>query len=162
MNLLATKKKLHAAVSDLYKNDELILSQKYHMRENTITHRLAVYLEDHFQEDGYVVDIEYNRMQRFYQGVGEDVSILLAEKLKGGAVSNKENLINPDIVVHKRDTNDNLVEIEVRRAWDHDQALYDLRKVNEYMKILRYRYGVYLELTERIEDVKMYSGPFSL
>ena len=162
MNREAVRKIINAAVDKLYQKDGTVLRKEDDMQESTIIHRLAMYLEEYFQQDGYVVDIEYSKMSRTYNGVCENVGTLLVGKLSKSPIGAGKNDIYPDIVVHKRDTNDNLIEIEVSIAWRNSGKLHDLRKVNEYMKLLRYTHGVYVELAERIEDVKVRFGPFSI
>ena len=62
----------------------------------------------------------------------------------------------------KKDTATNLVEIEVKMAWKNHKKEYDYEKINEYMKQLKYKYGVYIELHEKIENIKIKYGPFNI
>ena len=161
MDTMAVKKIVDAAISDLYDKDGAILKKEHDIRESTITHRLALYLEEYFKQDGYVVDIEYSKVKHWPQG-NEDARALITKKLSGSPSDGEANTIYPDIIVHKRDSRDNLIEIEVSIAWRDTEKLYNLKKVNEYMKSLRYEHGIYIELTERKEDAKAYFGPFNL
>jgi len=71
----------------------------FRVHERTVTHRIAVYLEEEFQN--WHVDCEYNR-----QGIGGDPK----DDWIGGRRF-------PDIIVHRRGFDDNLLVIEAKPAW---------------------------------------------
>lgn len=77
---------------------------KVRANERSIAHRFAIYIEQCFT--GYNVDCDYNKDL-------EDPkrSPAYAHQTKSGRES---NLVLPDIIVHKRNTNDNLVVIELK------------------------------------------------
>ncbi len=61
------EKYLRLAVEDLYSRDGYLLSAEHELHEQTITHRLAIYLEQHFSQNSFFktqelsVDCEYNK-----------------------------------------------------------------------------------------------------
>lgn len=149
------------SIDALYKNDSYILSNQYNINERTVTHRLAIYLENHFSEFGYHVDVEYNRMRTDYENKGE-LGNLLGKKLNWEKTEEGSCFIYPDIIIHKRDTDENLIEIEVKMAWKNHKKKYDYEKINEYMTQLGYQYGVFIELHPKQEDCLIEYGLFTL
>ncbi len=155
------EKLISLALNDLYKYDVYLLSKNYNINERTVTHRLAIYLENYFSEFGYHVDVEYNRMRKDYDNKDE-LGNLMGKKLNWEETGEGSNFVYPDIIVHKRDTDENLIEIEVKMAWKNNKKNYDYEKINEYMSQSDYRYGVYIELFPNKEDCKIEYGPFNL
>src|SRR3990172_335038 len=88
------KKKFLKSVNYLFKNDLFLL--KNDASERSITHKLAEYLQKEFPE--WHVDCEYNR----------DLDDVKRRTNDTG--------FNPDIVVHIRDTDKNLLIIEVKKS----------------------------------------------
>jgi hypothetical protein len=92
---------------------------EHDLGERTLTHRLAVHLENHFP--GWQVDCDYDRL-------GERTLRLP----HGTIVSTDDHLsksIYPDIVVHQREIPNNLLAIEVRKACNHQPAEHDRHKL---------------------------------
>ncbi len=83
--------------------------------------------------------------------------ILNWDKTKEGS-----SFVYPDIIVYKRNTDENLIEIEVKMAWKNHKKDYDYKKINEYMNQLGFTYGLYIELHEDLENVKVEYGPFNI
>lgn len=157
------QKKIIRAVNELYEKDSDLLSREFNMHERTITHRLAMYLEPHFCEEGYSVDVEYNRMQdELYDGESDDIGNIIGKRLQLDKSEEGSSFVYPDIIVHKRLTNDNLVEIEVKMAWKNRHKSFDYKKINEYMGQLKYKHGVYIELSDTPENCLIEYGPFEI
>lgn len=129
------------SVEDLYKYDSYILSNHYNINERTVTHRLAIYLENQFSKFGFHVDVEYNRMREDYRNQDE-LGNLLGKKLNWEETGEGSSFVYPDIIVHKRDTDANLLEIEVKMGWKNYKKEFDYDKINKYMNQLGYQYGV--------------------
>ena len=149
------------SIDDLYKYDSYILSNNYNINERTVTHRLAIYLENHFSEFGYHVDVEYNRMRKDYDNKDE-LGNLMGKKLNWDKTDEGSTFVYPDIIVHKRDTDENLIEIEVKMAWKNHKKQFDYEKINEYIQQLGYKYGVYIELHPNQKDCLIEYGLFNL
>jgi hypothetical protein len=47
----------------------------------------------------------------------------------------------PDIIVHKRHTDENLLVIEVKKSTNNQRDDYDLRKLRAFQQQLRYKYA---------------------
>ena len=109
--------RLIAALQEFYARETYILERD--LGERTLTHRLAVLVEQHFA--GWEVDCDYDRL-------GERTM-----RLPHGTVSSTDDHIGksiyPDIVVHQRDIPNNLLAIEVRKASNHQPIEHDQLKL---------------------------------
>jgi hypothetical protein len=128
------------ALREFYARETHLLQKD--LGERTLTHRLAVHLEEQFE--GWDVDCDYNRL-------GERVLRLP----KGSIVSTDDELgksVFPDIVVHRRAIPDNLLAIELRKAINHQPLEHDrhkLRGLTDPHLWFAYRMGVFLILGKR-------------
>ncbi len=156
---------LNKSIDKLFEVDSYLLKESYDINERTVSHRLALHLNEHFVKTDYVVDIEYNRIRGEYGNV-EDVGNLMGKKLhwgnSGEASGENSRFVFPDIIVHKRDKHDNLMEIEIKMAWKNGKKEYDFDKINQYVEELKYRFGIYIELAENRKKCLIEFGPFNL
>lgn len=151
---------LNKSIDELFEKDSQIILESYNLHERTITHKLAIYIEKHFQDTHYVVDVEYNRMRNVY---GENViGNAIGKNLDFEKYGKDPSNVYPDIIVHKRDTNNNLLEIELKMQWKNTKRDFDYQKINEYIDQLGYQFGVYIELTENRENCIIEFGPFTI
>lgn len=152
------EKILMDSIHELFSRDRIFMSKEYDIHERTVAHRLAIYIEKRFPE--YHVDVEYNRSRESY-GL-DDIGNIIGKRLTLEKIIDEDNYryVYPDIIVHKRDMQDNLIEIELKLAWKSKEKKYDFLKINEYMAQLGYQFGVYIELAEKEEDCKIEFGPF--
>lgn len=129
--------KLVSALEVFYAQETVLLEKD--AGERALTHRLAVQLETLFP--GWQVDCDYNRL-------GERTLLLP----HGTIVSTDDTLgksIYPDIVVHRREAPNNLLAIEVRKAFNHQPLEHDqhkLRAMTDPHVWFAYRVGVLLIL----------------
>ncbi len=116
------------ALSLLVENDKVLIEKK--VREECINHRLACYLENlinrnlnnHFR---YEVDLEYNKNYNNPKKIIDE--------------SNNPKSIRPDIIIHKRDTNDNLIVFEIKKGYT---IQHDLIKIEGLFRPpMKYTYG---------------------
>lgn len=150
---------IHKSLKKLYQADALLIDSAYDINERTVTHRLAMYLENFFICEGYVVDVEYNRIRGDYHS--DAVGNLMGKRLNWQEAVEGSSFVYPDIIIHKRDTDDNLLLLEVKMSWKSHKSKDDLLKINEYLSEFNYKYGVYLELSDSIEKCKILFGPFN-
>lgn len=154
------EKILIESLDELYDKDSEIIFKSYDLHERSITHRLALYLEKHFIDKGYVVDVEYNRMLNDYgEGI---IGNEIGKRLDFEKYGKDTSAVYPDIIVHKRNMTDNLLEIEVKMEWKNSKKDFDLIKINEYIIQLDYEFGVYLELAEKRKNCEINFGPFKI
>ena len=157
MNKEYVENLINVSLDKLYHNEKKILTKDYNIGERTISNKLSNYIEM-FVNNQYDVDVEYNRMRSKYEH--DDLGNLMGKTLNWEESGEGSSFVYPDIIIHKRDTNLNLVEIEIKMSWKNRKKDYDYLKINEYMKQLGYKFGVYIELHEKREDCLIEFGPF--
>lgn len=129
---------LSEAVTRLEANDTILLQRGAH--ERAICHRLAVYLEQEVNlrkaVDGrWHVDCEYNLYGSGHgraRSVEEMRKIIVVQGRQDSDGEESEHSVFPDIVVHRRDTTENqlVVEVKVVRGFpDRREIEFDLRKL---------------------------------
>ena len=111
----------------LFQNDGNLLS--VNASEQAIAARFAGYLQGHFP--GYNVDVEYNRM---------------GDAPKTVAWSDKPERVYPDIIVHRRRTNTNVLAIELKKTSNPEGKANDLLKLAAYRRELGYLHALFLRL----------------
>lgn len=132
--------KVVTALREFYAHETWLL--EHDLGERTLTHRLAVHLEQQFP--GWQVDCNYDRL-------GERTLRLP----RGSIVSTDDHLaksIYPDIVVHQREIPNNLLAIEVRKAANHQPDEHDrhkLRALTDPHLWFAYRIGAFLVLGKK-------------
>jgi len=150
---------LREAIHELFLNDEYLLKKELDIHERTIVHKLAIYIGNRIKE--YDVDVEYNRMRSNYDDI-EDIADVIGKVIDFPESEPSQRYVYPDIIIHKRNENDNLLEIEVKMKWKNREKRFDLKKINQYMLQLGYKYGIYIQLDEKEEDVLLEFGPFQI
>ncbi|MDA8277533.1 MAG: hypothetical protein M0Z45_04985 [Actinomycetota bacterium] len=110
----------------LTRDSELL---QFDASERSITHKLAEHLQVEFSD--WDVDCEYNRD-------GHDPKALALHKCPHGKGDLRRDF--PDIVVHKRDTGDNLVAIEAKKSTSRHNK-HDSCKLHAYRESLHYQYA---------------------
>lgn len=127
------------AIGNFYKNDKELL--QYNTKDTTIcersiSFRIGIYLQQLFK--GYNVDAEYNR------------NIERIKRLDG-------KNIYPDIIIHKRKTNDNnLLWIEIKKENSTEESKESdrerLKKVTKEELEYKYKLGILIILTTNEQD----------
>ncbi len=139
---------------------DILLNRDFYLLENdvnerTITFKLASYIE-YLLGRGYDVDCEYNR------NISEDsIKKIKAFNQRNESTKTcyseedccKKSCVYPDIIVHRRGSNDNILIIEVkkkRNIKNNKELEYDKFKLREYTREgkngLNYKYGVLINL----------------
>ena len=156
--------KLKRALKNFYKKESLLV--EYKVAERALTHKLAEYLQKLFHD--YNVDCEYNKVGN---GDSKRVSALMDANSDCPHNCNEcpanKCVIFPDIIVHKRGTDENILVIEAKTSWSRQSSENDhkkliaLRKANEY----HYQMGVALRFEPTfdatIESLKIFQGNFN-
>ena len=138
MNELEVKDKIEEALEKLKDKDFVLL--KNDLNERTISHRLAIYIEDIFTE--YDVDCEYNK-------IPEGSKILDIIPRKGTLDDDtKAVTVYPDIIVHERDTDNNFMVIEIKKSTNNsrNEIDYDGRKLKAYKSKLGYEFAIFINI----------------
>jgi hypothetical protein len=142
--------KVVTAIETFYARETHLLEKD--LGERTLTHRLAVYLENQFA--GWETDCDYSRL-------GERTLRLP----RGSIVSTDDHLgksVYPDIVVHQRAIPNNLLAVEVRKESNHQPPEHDQQKLlalTDPHLWFAYRIGVFLVLgRKRVAVSEVYVG----
>lgn len=126
------------ALAGLFKDDAYLL--QVGAKEGSITNHFARHLGEEFPE--WHVDVEYNRDL-------VDVKRLPIPPREPGASDIEAVTVYPDIIVHRRGTDDNLLVVEVKKtqAGKHD---FDRQKLRYFTSPppdgFGYRFGVLVNL----------------
>lgn len=155
-----TECRVRRSIDKLRERDEHLLDVD--ANERSITHHLAVYLQQEFQN--WNVDVEYNRSRRDAKRLS--IPEELSSEAEKDNVSRKDTdavTVYPDIIVHRRGTNDdNFLVIEVKKRRSGHEL--DEKKLVEFTKPLGengfdYRWGLQLTLdcdAEREDSLSWY------
>lgn len=117
------KKKFLKSVNYLLKNDIFLLENN--VSERAITHKLAEYLQKEFPE--WHVDCEYNR----------DIDNVKRRP--------ESSALNPDVVVHIRNTKNNLLIIEAKKSNGEDNDEENrLKEATSVQHQYNYQLGIFI------------------
>ncbi len=117
------------SVGELFETDHQLLD--VNASEQAIAARLAQYLQPCFP--GLHVDVEYNRMGK-------------APKKVAWALSEKPEDVCPDIIVHIRQTDTNMLAIELKKDSNPEKKEKDILKLRAYRRELGYRHALFIRL----------------
>jgi hypothetical protein len=128
---------IYSAMTELVENDRDIL--EININERTISHRLAIYLEKYF--DGWSVDCEYNRDH-------DDKKTLHIFPERTLTNDTEANTVFPDIIVHERRTNKNLLVIEIKKSSNNNETerSKDIEKLKAFKRELGYMFAVFIDI----------------
>ncbi len=129
------KEKTAAALQQLIAEDSYLLVQD--VNERSISHKLAGYLEQRFE--GWDVDCEYNRNH-------DDPKRLNIPRKETQSNDTHATTVFPDIIVHRRHTDQNLLVIEINKSTNRFGDDYDLQKLEKFKQELGYQYAVFIKL----------------
>jgi hypothetical protein len=149
--------KIDLALIKLQENDHYIIKNRGN--ERSITHRLAVYIEELFPN--YHVDCEYNL--NCESKTNKKEIALFDEEIKKYKPKKKRKIkdeleervnvsVFPDIIVHRRGkSKNNLLIIEIKKSDSHISCEYDYLKLQKYTDKnnrigLHYQFGVFIEI----------------
>ena len=110
------------------------------VNERSITHWLASHLQREFPS--WQVDCEYNRNHE------DPKTLCLPRRNDLGSDDTHARTVFPDIIVHSRNRDDNLLVMEVKKSTNPDPQSeeFDKRKLKAFKKELGYRFAVFISL----------------
>jgi len=126
---------LNKALEQLLRDDEEILIAD--VNERSISHRLANYLNPMFP--GWDVDCEYNRNH-------DDPKRLEIKRRKVSSDDTQATTVFPDIIIHRRGSDENYVVIEMKKTTSRENDKYDLQKLQAFKDQLGYRFAIFLKI----------------
>lgn len=127
--------KVNKSIRLLLKNDSFLLENN--VNERTISHKFAEYLQQEFKE--WHVDCEYNRnfdkpkeLKLPKNGINWD--------------DTEAKTVFPDIIVHIRNTDNNLLVIEVKKSNSSVDEIIDKTKLIAFTKDpYSYKFGLFIK-----------------
>jgi hypothetical protein len=122
------KRRIINAICKLYRHDRALL--EIDSSERSITHKLAEYLRLEFPN--WNVDCEYNRH-------GYDPKWLKIETWIANPGDSEASTVFPDIIIHRRLTDHNLIVIEVKKAIGRAD-IRDILKLKKFTENNEYSY----------------------
>jgi len=132
------KQRVITAICMLYRHDRDLLDVD--ANERSITHKLAEHLQREFSD--WHVDCEYNRRRDLIKRLQIDFGKIDADDIEAKTVF-------PDIIVHRRQTEQNLLVIEVKKD-NGQEGTKDIEKLKKFTTVpeYQYQYGLFLRLNE--------------
>jgi hypothetical protein len=112
------KTRLSTALKSFFQEERKLLESD--VREDGLSHRLAVHIERQFK--GWDVDAEYDKMH--IDGVPSEKKYI--------GIDGKEHHAIPDIIVHRRQTMENFVAIEIKKLGRNRGRERDFAKLTAY------------------------------
>lgn len=141
------KTRVITSLSEFYKHDHELLTRN--ASERSITHKLGEHLQKEFPD--WHVDCEYNRREGDPKRLVLNFSTIRADDTDAKTVF-------PDIIVHQRGIQVNLLVIEVKKE-DGEEDTHDEEKLRAFGRNpgFGYRYGLFLRLgPDGCSDAKFY------
>ncbi len=124
--------RLSKALESFAKDERKLLESG--VREDALSHRLAIHVAQQFA--AWDVDAEYDKMH---------VDGVPAAKKYIGTDGRKRDAI-PDIIVHRRQTMDNFLAIEIKKIGNKRGRDRDFVKLNAYREQLGYVFAAFVEV----------------
>lgn len=146
------KNKVESSIKNLMKYDSFLLKED--VNERSITHKLTEYLNQEFEE--YDVDCEYNRMCKDNSIIPKRMKSFV-EPIRSSDTEAKR--VYPDIIIHKRENEDNLLVIEVKKVNNNSNMKTDKEKLKSFTLNINngfsYRFGLHLRFYVGENDYKL-------
>ena len=154
-------RKFCKSLRKFYKKDSVLI--EYQVAERALTHKLAEHLQKSFPN--YNVDCEYNKVG---EGDPKRIDLLMQAQPDCPKDCNKctanKCVVFPDISVHKRGTDENILVIEAKTAWSVQSQEKDYKKLQALIDSDEYHYqlGVAFRFSENFEETintfELFSG----
>jgi hypothetical protein len=135
-----------AAINILLERDSFLLQNN--VNERSISHKLAEYLQTRFES--WNVDCEYNRSHN----VRKELHVTDEAR---SLDDTEAKTVFPDIIIHIRNTSNNLLVIEIKKTTSSENAAFDKRKLAAFVRHpFSYKYGLFIRFTTGQRDVSTY------
>lgn len=125
--------RVNNAIRILFIRDSFLLINKVH--ERSISHKFAEYLEMQFPD--WDIDCEYNKK-------GDATKKLLNIPACSQNNDYNEHSVYPDIIIHQRNTDNNLLVIEIKTS--NKKSICDFEKLKQFTSDpeFKYSYGLFI------------------
>ena len=135
-------KRIDQAIDQLLKKDRYLL--KIDANERSISHRLGMYLQLLFTD--WHVDCEYNRNLDQPKRLEQYEEFFDEEQRVWSIAETDPITVFPDIIVHERDTHNNLLVIEIKKTTSKIDSEFDYSKLREFKRQYGYPHALFLRL----------------
>lgn len=122
------------AIARLFERDSFLLENN--ANERSISHKLAEYLQ--MELDCWDVDCEYNRDDH-------EIKQLNLPPRQKPADDPHATTVYPDIIVHRRNTDQNLLAVEIKKSNNPDDGSFDCRKLKAFKDQLGYQHCLFIK-----------------
>ena len=113
-------------ILDQFRQGEEYLLEK-NLNERTVSHKFAEYLQRRFP--GWDVDVEYNKNK---------------DGIKRMRLKGKLCRVFPDIIIHRRGSQDNLLIIEIKKNASESLRNKEIDRINKFKRQIGYSYGLFI------------------
>lgn len=119
--------------------------------ERSITHKFAEHLQREFTE--WNVDCEYNRDHH------DPKRLALPSRSDINSDDLHAKTVFPDIIIHRRGTDKNLVVIEVKKSTNPESDEWDMKKLSAFREQLGYRVALFFRFRTASMDFEWSRQP---
>ena len=133
------KKQVNVAIKILFKKDRFLLKNK--VNERAVAHKLAEYFQQLFP--AWHVDCEYNKKRLESKELG---GINECDEQK------RTDRVYPDIIIHQRNTDSNLLVIEIKTIRNEEAC--DIQKLKLFTNQTgdyRYQLGLFIKFNQLLK-----------
>jgi len=134
LSINPTGEKVFQSLEKFLERDSVLL--EINANERSLTHRVAIYLQELFPEMD--VDCEYNREDH-------DPKALYIPGGEPDTYDTNAQTVYPDIIIHKRKINENLLVMEFKKTSSHIGDEKEFMKLKEYKLQLGYKHALFIE-----------------
>lgn len=125
------------AIQTFLERDGILLTSN--ANERTISAQLACYLKPVFPD--WDVDVEYNRQGLDPKKIG---------------IGEAAELVYPDIIVHRRQSEANLLVVEMKKGDSSEPDENDMKKLRAYVAKFKYQCALFLRLSTTKSNVSAF------
>lgn len=146
------KKAVIDALEHFYLNDRYLIDKNVH--ERSLTFRLGMYLQQEFS--GWDVDCEYNKnCETFHENKLLSSRCVHEQRFHCEDCNDRKKCtVFPDIIIHKRGAEQNLLVIEAKCNANKQQIEEEKEKIEAYLNepTLRYSYGLFIYFRKSLKQ----------
>ena len=128
--------------------NEFVIEQRLLLQndvsEQAIAHQLAMRFSQNFH--GWNIDCEYNRSM--------DVIKKLIYAVSPTGETCERNVV-PDIIIHRRMTDDNLLAVEIKKSTNRESSFKDLSKLSAFRDQLGYQHSLFIRFLTGVNDARI-------
>ena len=143
--------RIDQAIAQLLEKDYYLL--QVDANERAISHRLGLYLQLLFGE--WCVDCEYNRNLDNPKRLKTYKKFFDEDKRIWDIAETDPLTVFPDIIVHERNTHNNLLVIEIKKTTSKISSKLDYFKLREFKQQYGYPYALFLKLITGRAEIGM-------